>query len=74
MNSQDREILAAVESTRGYAQVSAEGSAPTFIYAPDYPAWERANPAAAAAVGATRRLAIKAAGDPVRPAPRLGET
>jgi Dolichyl-phosphate-mannose-protein mannosyltransferase len=52
MNSQDRDILAAVESTPGYAQVSDEGSAPTFIYAPDYPAWERANPAAAAAAEA----------------------
>jgi len=52
MDRRDRDILAAVESTRGYAQISDEGSAPTFIYAPDYPAWERANPAAAAAAGA----------------------
>lgn len=48
--SYDIAILAAVRSTPGYVQISDLGGEPTFIYAPDYPAWERAHPAAAAAV------------------------
>ena len=37
----DAVILAAVKSTPGYVQISDQDGAPTFIYAPDYPAWER---------------------------------
>jgi hypothetical protein len=40
----DKTIIAAVRSTPGYVQISDHGGAPTFIYAPDYPAWERAHP------------------------------
>lgn len=39
----DAAILAAVRSVPGYVQVSDQGGAPTFIYAPDYPAWEKAH-------------------------------
>jgi hypothetical protein len=42
----DAVILAAVESTPGYVQVSDQDGGPTFIYAPDYPVWERNHPAA----------------------------
>jgi hypothetical protein len=42
----DAAILAAVRSVPGYVQVSDQGGAPTFIYTPDYPAWEKAHPAA----------------------------
>ena len=51
----DTAILYTVESTPGYVQISEVNYSPTFIYAPDYPAWERANPALAAAVGATAK-------------------
>jgi hypothetical protein len=44
MSHEDRTILAAVQSTPGYVQVSEQDGAPTFIYAPDYPAWERHHP------------------------------
>jgi hypothetical protein len=43
---QDAVILATVKSTPGYVQVSDQDSEPTFIYAADYPVWERAHPAA----------------------------
>ena len=42
----DVAILAAVRSVPGYAQISDQGGAPTFIYVPDYPAWQKAHPAA----------------------------
>jgi hypothetical protein len=41
----DAVILAAVKSTPGYVQISEQDGGPTFIYAPDYPAWERNHPA-----------------------------
>jgi len=39
--SYDNTILAAVKSTPGYVLLTTQGGAPTYIYAPDYPAWER---------------------------------
>jgi Dolichyl-phosphate-mannose-protein mannosyltransferase len=41
--SNDKVILAAVRSTPGYVQIFDRGGAPTFIYAPDYPAWKQLN-------------------------------
>jgi 4-amino-4-deoxy-L-arabinose transferase-like glycosyltransferase len=40
-NAQDAAILAAVKSTPGYVLLTTAGGAPTYIWAPDYPAWER---------------------------------
>ena len=40
----DVAILAAVRSSPGYVLLTTQGGAPTFIYAPDYPAWERTHP------------------------------
>jgi 4-amino-4-deoxy-L-arabinose transferase-like glycosyltransferase len=42
-NANDAAILAAVRSTPGYVLLTTQGGAPTYIWAPDYPAWERAN-------------------------------
>jgi hypothetical protein len=42
----DNVILDTVMSTPGYVQIFDIGGAPTFIYAPDYPAWEREHAAA----------------------------
>ena len=42
-NANDAAILAAIKSTPGYVLLTTRGGAPTYIWAPDYPAWERAN-------------------------------
>jgi hypothetical protein len=42
-NANDAAILAAIRSTPGYVLLTTRGGAPTYIWAPDYPAWERAN-------------------------------
>ena len=42
-NAQDVAILAAVKSTPGYVLLTTAGGAPTYIWAADYPAWERAH-------------------------------
>lgn len=41
-NAQDAAIIAAVKSTPGYVLLTTAGGAPTYIWAADYPAWERA--------------------------------
>jgi Dolichyl-phosphate-mannose-protein mannosyltransferase len=41
-NANDAAILAAVKSTPGYVLLTTQGGAPTYIWAPDYPAWKRA--------------------------------
>ena len=41
--SNDQAILDTVKSTPGYVLLTTAGGAPTFIYAPDYPAWVRAH-------------------------------
>jgi len=41
--SNDHAILTTVKSTPGYVLLTTAGGAPTFIYAPDYPAWARAH-------------------------------
>jgi Phage tail lysozyme/Dolichyl-phosphate-mannose-protein mannosyltransferase len=40
-NANDAAILAAVKSTPGYVLLTTRGGAPTYIWAPDYPARER---------------------------------
>jgi hypothetical protein len=40
-NAQDAAILAAVKSTPGYVLLTRAGGAPTYIWAADYPIWER---------------------------------
>jgi hypothetical protein len=37
-NANDAAILAAVKSTPGYVLLTTRGGAPTYIWAPDYPA------------------------------------
>lgn len=44
----DQVILNAVNSTPGYVRIFDQGGAPTYIYAADYPAWEREHPSAVA--------------------------
>jgi hypothetical protein len=56
----DKVILAAVRSTPGYVQISNQGG-PTFIYAPDYPAWERNHPAIVAKLRMSSRRAARGA-------------
>jgi len=43
-NAQDAAIIAAVKSTPGYVPLTTAGGGPTYIWAPDYPAWERPHP------------------------------
>ena len=42
-NANDAAILAAVKSTPGYVLLTTQGGAPTYIWAPDYSAWQRAD-------------------------------
>jgi len=69
----DQVILAAVRSTPGYVQISDQDGGPTFIYAPDYPAWERTH---APAAPPRRKAASPSSpsnppGPPGRPGPTL---
>lgn len=42
-NANDAAILAAVKATPGYVLLTTQGGAPTYIWAADYPAWQRAD-------------------------------